>query len=35
MYVDECVFVSDLTWLPLLGIVRKSWYIIIIINKEI
>ena len=25
--------VSDLTWLPLLGVGRKSWYIIIIIEK--
>ena len=30
MYLDDCVCVlSDLTWLPLLGAGRKSWYIII------
>ena len=29
MYLDDCVCVlSDLTWLPLLGVGRKSWYII-------
>ena len=32
MYLDDCVCVlPDLTWLPLLGVGRKSWYIIIII----
>ena len=32
VYLDDCVCVlSDLTWLPLLGVGRKSWYIIIII----
>ena len=36
LYVDDCVCVcvcvlSDLTWLPLLGGGRKSWYNIIII----
>ena len=31
MYLDDCVCVlPDLTWLPLLGVGRKSWYIIII-----
>ena len=31
MYVDDCVCVlSDLTSLPLLGVGRKSWYVIII-----
>ena len=31
VYLDDCVLVlSDLTWLPLLGVGRKSWYIIII-----
>ena len=30
MYLDDCVCVlPDLTWLPLLGVGRKSWYIII------
>ena len=29
MYLDDCVCVlPDLTWLPLLGVGRKSWYII-------
>ena len=33
MYLDDCVCVlPDLTWLPLLGVGRKSWYIIIIIT---
>ena len=28
MYLDDCVCVlPDLTWLPLLGVGRKSWYI--------
>ena len=32
MYLDDCVCVlSDLTWLPLLGVGRKSWYIIILL----
>ena len=32
MYLDDCVCVlPDLTWLPLLGVGRKSWYIIHII----
>ena len=31
MYLDDCVCVlPDLTLLPLLGVGRKSWYIIII-----
>ena len=31
VYLDDCVCVlSDLTWLPLLGVGRKSWYIIIL-----
>ena len=31
MYLDDCVCVlPDLTWLPLLGVGRRSWYIIII-----
>ena len=31
MYLDDCVCVlSDLTWLPLLGVGRKSWYIILV-----
>ena len=35
MYLDDCVCVlPDLTWLPLLGVGRKSWYIIIIINSS-
>ena len=30
MYLDDCVCVlPDLTWLPLLSVGRKSWYIII------
>ena len=34
MYLDDCVCVlPDLAWLPLLGVGRKSWYIIIIIFK--
>ena len=31
MHLDDCVCVlPDLTWLPLLGVGRKSWYIIMI-----
>ena len=30
--IDDCVCVlTDLTWLPLLGAGRKSWYIIIVL----
>ena len=33
VYLDDCVCVlSDWTWLPLLGVRRKSWYIIIILS---
>ena len=29
MYLDDCFYLlSDLTWLPLFGVGRKSWYII-------
>ena len=36
MYLDDCVCVlPDLTRLPLLGVERKSWYIIIIIISEV
>ena len=33
MYLDDCVCVlSGLAWLPLLGVGRKSWYIILTIR---
>ena len=33
MCLEDCVCVlSDLAWLPFLGVVSKSWYIIIIYN---
>ena len=33
VYLDDCVCVlSDLTRLPLLGVERKSWYIIIMLK---
>ena len=36
MYLDDCVCVlPDLTWLPLLGAGRKSWYIIIVLIQII
>ena len=32
VYLDDSVrLLPDLTWLPLLGVGRKSWYIIIIL----
>ena len=34
MYLDDCVCVlPDLTWLPLLGVGRRPWYIIIIFDR--
>ena len=36
VYLDDCVCVlPDLTWLPLLGVGRKSWYIICIVEDPI
>ena len=35
VYVDDCVCVlPDLTWLPHLGVGRKSWYIIILYHLK-